>query len=161
MKTIESLGIYWTFESDTEENYQDEVDGLIFYGYWGDKPFELPSHESFISFWGDSEIELKMRIWDGERMAKLSIEIYIKKWPSEKNWMHCIKQSLIWFIEAGARIAWCGTESSTPSIDIFDSSRSLGGMYAAFSPEIGFFCNSNLNDTYEELSNEQMLKFFM
>ncbi|WP_416638340.1 hypothetical protein [Pseudomonas sp. OHS18] len=35
MKTIESLGIYWSFVDEASgEIYQDEVGGVVFYGYW-------------------------------------------------------------------------------------------------------------------------------
>jgi len=35
-KTIESLGVFWTFKDKNTGNTlgQEEVDGLLFYGYW-------------------------------------------------------------------------------------------------------------------------------
>ena len=53
MKTIDSLGVFWSFVDDsTGEIYQEEVDGLIFYGYWPEMEMhnavnDLSSFEGF------------------------------------------------------------------------------------------------------------------
>ncbi|GLU39863.1 hypothetical protein Pssp01_39560 [Pseudomonas sp. NBRC 100443] len=48
MKTIEILGICWAFIDDSSgEIYQDEVGGLVFYGYWRERvSSEIVGNES-------------------------------------------------------------------------------------------------------------------
>lgn len=158
MKTIDSLGIFWTFDSD-KEKYQDEVDGLVFYGYW-EKPFpqEILDHvDDFLELWRHGQIEIKPRVWDGRENCNLSIEVRIIEWPIN-HWNNSVEESLRWFVKHGAVIAWCGAECSSPSLDVFSSEESSGGIYAAYTPKTGFMCKSGLYEEYDELGEEEHAK---
>ncbi|MFC5769751.1 hypothetical protein [Thauera sinica] len=164
MKTIESLGIYWPFlDADSNEIYQDEVSGLVFYGYWEEG---IPSHiyneiPSFKEIWGGG-VDIKTREWDGEESSNFSIEVKINSWPDESHWMSIIERSLKWFVENGAVISWCGTEFSSPLLSIFsldESNGCAGSIYAAFSEGVGFFCGSGLNEEYQDIDDLQLEKF--
>jgi hypothetical protein len=159
MKTIDSLGIFWTCESDGEK-YQEEVNGLIFYGFWktGFPQEILDKTDTFRKIWSDSGVEIKPRTWAGDFNANLSIEVRIDKWPMD-CWDFCIEQSLKWFIEFGAQVAWCGSEYSSPSLDVFNLDESSGEIYAAYSNETGYVCRSGLLDEYQELKAEDLQKF--
>ena len=165
MNTIESLGIFWTFKSDADiknsEKYQDEVDGLTFFGYWCESfPEEVIFDTGlFLSQLEEFDAEIKVRRWRGKRSSNCSIDVHIRHWPEEQSWKKTIERSLYWFIERGASIAWCGTEYSSPSLDVFDPNSSAGSVYAALSPQIGFFCNSGLYEEYKDLTSEQLLCF--
>ena len=152
MKTIDSLGIFWTVNSDSGI-HQDEVNGLIFYGFWENEFSNevLKNLEAFASFWVDSEISVKPVIWEGNDNANLSIEVHIIKWPI-KNWLLCVEKSLKWFVELGAKVAWCGAEYSSPSLGSFRQNESSGEVYAAYSHKMGFLCKSDLMDEYQQLN---------
>ncbi len=158
MKTIESLGIFWTFTT-SQEKFQDEVDGLIFYGYWKNDFFKekLASLETFKSIWGEGKIEVRSIIWEGDSNCNFSVEVRILMWP-EQSWILCIEDSLKWFTKQGACIAWCGTEYSTPSLDIFELGEVSDEIYAAFTSNTGFLCNAGLYDEYSNLSKEDIFK---
>jgi len=158
MKTIDSLGIYWTFGSG-EDKYQDEVDGIIFYGYWK-TPFPkgiLNNLDAFKQIWRNSDVEIKPRVWEGTGNCDLSIEIRIDKWP-ERLWASCIEKSLKWFVQLGADVAWCGGEYSSPSLDVFNYEESSGEIYGAYSCEAGFLCKSGLYEEYSALGMEELTK---
>jgi hypothetical protein len=162
MNTEEMLGIYWNFESTSDtERYQDEVDGLIFYGYWNSESSEKIDKyfDTFKSIWVSENCELRLREWDDENNSDYSIEVYIKRWPSEQRWRSCVESSLRWFIDKGAILAWCGSEYCSPSLDVFGPDSTAGSIYAAFSSNTGFVCNSDLHEEYRELSEEQLIKF--
>jgi hypothetical protein len=156
MKTKDSLGIYWTFSVDGDR-YQDEVSGLIFYGYWKKNFSEdvVNNLDGFVKIWADSEIEVKSRLWEGAENCNFSIEVRIDRWP-EKDWMTCVKESLKWFSNQGAEIAWCGGEYSGPSLNVFDPEDTSGGIYAAYTCHTGFVCKSGLNEEYIELGEREI-----
>lgn len=158
MKTIDSLGIYWTFDTG-KEKCQDEVDGLIFYGYWKKHFSEhrLNNLDVFQEFWRNSEVEIKARIWEGSENCNFSIEVRIDKWPLE-HWNNCIKKSLKWFVLHGADIAWCGAEYSSPSLGVFNYKEPSGEIYAAYTRETGVLCKSGLHEEYCELGEEELTK---
>lgn len=161
MKTKESLGIFWTFETRSDgEKYQDEVAGLIFYGYWNSDLSEQVQKcvTTFIAIFGKENVETKLRKWEGEGNCNYSIEVFIKSWPSEQQWLHCIENCLRWFTDKGAVIAWCGSELCGPTLDVFNLGDSTGSVYAAYSPNIGLLCNSGLNDEYRGLETNQLIK---
>lgn len=165
MNTKESLGIFWTFEkldnSNKTINYQDEVDGLIFYGFWENGlPEKSLALDSFSEIWRRADIRTKLRKWNEENYRVYSIEVYIKTWPEESSWRECIKSSLMWFQGQGALVAWCGGEDSSPSIDVFNPELASGNVYAASAANVGFLCNASLNDEHQELQDEQLLKFW-
>ncbi|MDE1465695.1 hypothetical protein [Spartinivicinus poritis] len=161
MKTIESLGIYWMFEEYSGgEKYQDEVDGLIFYGYWlrGSERENFVYDDVFQLIWGEGRVETKSRKWGNAGICNFSIEIYIKCWPIELEWKKKIESSLRWFIDNGAVISWCGAEYCSPSLEVFDPDNNAGSIYAAFTSETGLICNSELHEEYQELNSDQLNK---
>lgn len=161
MKTKVSLGIFWTFEPPSGgEKYQDELAGLIFYGYWSSDAPELVQKcvNTFIAIWGKVNVATKLRKWEGEGNCNYSIDVNIKSWPNEHHWRFCIGNSLRWFTDQGAAIAWCGSELCSPTLAIFNPGDSRGSVYAAYSPDIGFFCNSGLYDEYRGLETNQLIE---
>jgi len=162
-KTIESLGIFWTFmDKDTGKSLgAKEVDGLLFYGYWRTGYFKgmIEDACSFMNIW-DEGVELKIREWEGEENSNFSIEVRINKWPKECAWLSRIRKSLEWFTDRGAILSWCGTEYCGPSLRMFFPDGGGGNVYAAFSKEIGFFCGSRLYEEYNELDDLCLVSFY-
>lgn len=164
MDTRNSLGIFWGFEDLDEHGkiikYQDEVDGLTFFGYWKEGlPEKLSPLDSFVKLWKGAEVQAKVTKWDSENYRCYSVEIHIMKWPDDSDWEKNIRCSLAWFCDQGALMSWCGAEDCSPSIDVFDDSLSAGNIYAAYAPNIGFKCNSALFERYEELDKSQLKRF--
>jgi hypothetical protein len=163
MKTNQSLGIFWTFERLDDIGhvikYQDEVDGLTFYGHWKDKcPNEL-ALDSFIGLWKGANIQARLTKWDDENYRCYSLDVRIEKWPNDDQWKAYIECSLQWFVAQGAVVSWCGNEDCSPSLDVFNPDLSPGSIYAAYTPETGFLCNSaSLHDEYQELQDKQLLQ---
>ncbi len=144
-------------KSSEVSRYQDEVDGVIFFGYWNKLlPENLTSLDTLSDLWVNASIDLKSRKWQSEDYNCFAVEVHIKSWPIAKDWDNIIKNSLLWFIDQGAILAWCGGEDSSPSIEIFNPDRSVGNVYAAYSSEIGYICNSSLLDEYQELEDAQL-----
>ncbi|MEA1030290.1 hypothetical protein T3A99_17120 [Pseudomonas sp. N-137] len=160
MKTLDSLGIFWSVkDAITGEVYQDEVSGLVFYGYWSSGFTEelakvLPSFEAI---WNGGA-EFKSRLWKGETLSDLSIELRIRSWPAESVWPLLIQASLEWFVSRGATIAWCGTEYSSPSIKVFcvDDDQWDGSVYAVYSDKTGLLLGSDLSAEYRELESFEL-----
>ena len=165
MITKESLGIYWTFEEynlqvKKSNFYQEEVDGIIFYGYWNrELPKKLLALSDFIKLWLNSEIEVKLRKYDSVEYNCYSLEVRIIQFPNCFLWKKTLKNSLNWFNKQGAIVSWCGDEYSNALIDIFDSKLASGNVYAAYNSKVGFICNSSLNQEYQDLTDEQLLEF--
>jgi len=161
-KTIESLGIFWTFKDKNTGNSlgQEEVDGLIFYAYWcsGYSGATGTDISSFKKIW-KRNVELISREWEGEENCNISIEIKINKWPKEYEWLSCIKKSLEWFTDRGALLAWCGTEYCSPSLRMFYPGEG-GDIYAAFNKDVGFFCGSGLCEEYKVLNDKCLVRFY-
>lgn len=160
MKTIESLGVFWTFQdASSGDIYQDEVSGLIFYGYWYDFAKDICKDLcSFELIW-NGYAEVRPRIWGGSFISDFSLEIYIKSWPSDLLWKTYIEKSLRWFIKNGARVSWCGTECCSPSLEVFFPDNSAGTVYAAFNMEAGFACGAGLHEEFLELTSEELARF--
>ncbi|MFJ4196043.1 hypothetical protein [Pseudomonas sp. NPDC089534] len=155
MKTAESLGIFWSCEDPATGNVcQDEVSGLIFYGYWsqGFTPGFADRLEAFEAIW-QGRAQFKPRLWEDASLSDLSVEVRILAWPCDSDWPSLIERSLAWFVGLGATIAWCGTEYSSPSIEVFslDDEPWAGNVYAAYSHATGLLLGSGLSAEYREL----------
>ncbi len=160
MKTKESLSIFTSFTS-REGTFQDEVDGLVFYGYWNNN---VPSiydidFKKFRKCWSTSEITTNHRTSEVEGYAQLSIELRIHTWPDEGSWFVFLENSLKWFVRQGATVSWCGTEFSSSDLGSCLSDSSSGNIYAAYTDERGFVCEAGLTDEYQELSHETLKSF--
>ena len=92
-------------------------------------------------------------------MSNLSAEVKINSWPDDGEWLICIRRSLEWFVEGGAIISWCGSELSSPSLDVFSSVGGSGSVYAAYSEHIGFACGSGLNCEYQDVGPSDLERF--
>lgn len=161
MKTIESLGIYWAcVDESSGEIYQDEVGGLIFYGYWREKGTGeiVGDGSSFEAIW-EGRADVKFRKWEGEEMSPLSAEVKINMWPGEFKWLLFVERSLRWFVENGAIVSWCGAELCSPSLDVFSPGESSGSVYAAYSERVGFVCGSGLEEEYQDINASQLDEF--
>jgi hypothetical protein len=159
MKTINGLGVFWTdMDPVSKEIYQEEVPGLIFYGYWSPLRPGCVDVGAFEEVWNGG-VKAKIQRWEGERTCSLSVEVKINVWPDSAKWAAYIEQSLRWFIGNGAVLSWCGGELSSPSLDVFDGPNASGSVYAAFSEEVGFYCGSGLEDEYEDVCDDDLLSF--
>lgn len=161
MKTSDSLGIYWPcIDKVNNEIYQDEVSGLIFYGFWshGYSSEVLGNVDSFENIWMGG-VDIRFREWSGEAMSNLSIEMKINSWPSKNRWRESIEASLRWFIENGALISWCGGEWSSPSLAVFMEDQRSGLVYAAFCKSVGFAWGSDLESEYRDVEGSELRKF--
>lgn len=165
MKTRASLGIFWTFEEMDNNgdlnSYQDEVDGIVFFGHWPTK-LSLALNLNLSSFsdrWLGSKTQVKGTTWDSSNYNCYSVEVYVQKWPNQASWMRIVESSLSWFCEQGALLSWCGGETCSPALEVFDADSSAGEVYAAYAPSVGFVCNSDLFDDYAELSKNQLEQF--
>lgn len=161
MRTSASLGIYWTFvDKNTGEIYQEEVPGLIFFGYWkgGYSSDVAKNISSFKNIWADFS-EIKAREWVGEDLSNVSFEMKINLWPTERRWKESVEASLRWFVNRGALISWCGGEFSSPSLDVFRPDCHAGSIYAAYCNSVGFVCGSSLSSEYRDVDVVDVEKF--
>ncbi|WP_085656752.1 hypothetical protein [Pseudomonas sp. B11(2017)] len=155
MKTAECLGIFWSSKDPATGNVcQDEVSGLIFYGYWSQGfSSEFANRlAAFEAIW-QGRAQFNPRLWEDASLSDLSVEVRILAWPSDSEWPSLIERSLAWFVSLGATIAWCGTEYSSPSIEVFslDDEQWAGSVYAAYSNATGLLLGSGLSADYREL----------
>jgi hypothetical protein len=160
MKTIENLGIYWPI-AEKKGHYHDEVDGLVFYGYWA-VDFEynvIDTVPIFLQCWPPNTVEIITRDWDKSSDSKFSIELRVLEWP-KSNWLEHVKLSLKWFISNGAEIAWCGNEFTTNSISVFNPNQNCGEVYAAYTRKGYLYCNSDLQEEYRCLDKKDLSKIW-
>lgn len=161
MKTSDSLGIYWSFMDDSSSDlYQDEVAGLIFFGFWkAAYSSKIVEKVAFLNIIWKEFADIKIREWEGDALSNLSVEIKINYWPTERSWKKNIESSLRWFVDNGALISWCGGELSSPSLSVFHPESGAGSVYAAYCESIGFACGSELNSEYYDLDAVELEKF--
>lgn len=157
VNTKGSLGIFWTLVDDSGDCYQDEVPGLIFYGYGSGDLGRQPVDNrcTFEAIWNGCA-DVRFRDWDGDRMSNMSAEVKIHSWPDEAEWSSLVRRSLEWFVDGGAAVSWCGSELSSPSLGVFSPVQGCGSVYAAYSKCVGFVCGSGLGDEYQDLSPSQL-----
>jgi len=153
MKTKQSLGIFWNFESG-----QEEVDGLIFYGLWSDELPKKLETQSLQNLFIGGIIEINEARFDADDYKTYSISFYIKSFPKAEFWLNNIKVCLSWLIDNGAIVSWCGSESCSPNPEILRPRNSAGNIYAGYSIPTGFICNANLEDELEYLNDQQLQK---
>ena len=151
MITKESLCIYWKFE----EGFQ-EVDGLYFYGLWKDYLPKNLKLEDIDNLWKTGTIDLKICRFEAEEYKVLGINLYIKNFPQSTYWLKNIRNILVWLIDCGAYISWCGTEDCSPNPEIFDLKLSYGNIYACFTKKTDFLCNSDLQEEIKYLNDSQL-----
>lgn len=159
MKTLDEIYIFWSSaDPKSGEVFQDEVPGLIFYGY-GDASWSTESvYEKFSEIWRDTHSEIKSRDWQGEGMCQGAMELKINEWPDPDKWLIYLEASLRSFVEAGALISWCGDENSSPALEALNPGNDSGSVYAAYSDKGGFIYASGLCDDYKELDDEDLKK---
>jgi hypothetical protein len=152
--TEKSLGIFWNKSSHRKDDSYDydEIDGLIAYGYWRNKPIKIPDFPSFK--WPlieTSDFEMNGKNWFVKRW-----DIKIDKWPLKDKWEELLEFSLKHVVNNGALIAWFGIEGNfiePPSL--FDyNEMSPSGVYACYTKELGFKCSARLGENYSGFSNE-------
>lgn len=155
------MGIFWTLEEADESGLmlrgQEETDGLYFYGYWRKNLPEKLDFECWHDIWKLAEIEYEETRWDTDEYNTFTALVHIKKFPPDQNWKEIICSSLKFFIANGGCVAWCGDETSYASVDSFNPTLAHGNVYAAFTSEYGLFCNSDLNEQYQYLTDKQLL----
>lgn len=153
MITKNSLNILWPFNEGHRE-----VSGLYFYGLWKDFIPQNLNYKFLREIWSYDDNEYRMTEFDVEYKVK-RISIYIKSFPVVQ-WQDSVKATLAWFIEKDAIISWCGNELCDPYPDLQEPSSVLGQVYASYSSELGFFCNSNLDEEYRMLDSAQLIKIY-
>ncbi len=73
-----------------------------------------------------------------------------------KTWLERIEASLDVYVRAGAVVAWCGFEDSSPCPEIFDPDVMAGNAFAVASRSLGFLCDTVPEDVLRPLSNPRM-----
>lgn len=156
MKTNDSLGIFWSFsDPETGEIYQDEVQGLVFYAYWSGAVPECIDIQAFLDVWC-GRAEVNARRWQSVTNCNLSIDVKVNDWPAPADWTNYIYSSLKWFLNRGATLSWCGSETSSPSLDVFSSNPS-GSVYAVLCEGKGFYVGSQLDEEYKDVDPDILL----
>jgi hypothetical protein len=161
MITRESLLFIRTIREDDGSGMrflgQEEGDGLRFFGHWKTHfPHSLHGLSAVLQAWPEQGIEASLVRWDGENYPVFTLEVAILRWPSADEWPVLLEKTLKWFTDQGAIVAWCGDELSTASIDNFDPILARGNVYACYF-DGRFILNSNLDEEYRILTDEQLL----
>ena len=113
MTTKSSLRIIWTSHGERGV-HQDEVPGMVFYGYWDSGVLPETVDQGFSRCWQSGRFESTVRRWPENNV--LSIETRLVTWPAPTVWLSAIERCLHWFVECGAIVSWCGDEmASHPS----------------------------------------------
>lgn len=158
--TEDVLRVFWTVEQKSTDGsykkYQEEVEGLLFYGYRDQN--------------NTSEIKFPLDLWpDGTHSKEY---VYIEKdwtiiewtvrlaeWPKPSAWCDTLENSMRSICQQGIVVAWCGTEGffNGPA-KLFLPEATGNSIYAAYLPAHGMACSANLNEGYQGLSTETLLK---
>jgi len=150
--TKEALGIIWTQKLGTIEH--PEVDGLIFYGYWGEHLLPKLDPKDFCRIWPKGSTECIYRSWEEDYHVG-SIEMHIVSYPSSCEWLSLLESSMKWFTDLGAIIVWCGGEVSSQSIESLGPDGRDGLVYAGYSSQTGLLCLSGLNEEVKYLGDAE------
>ncbi len=156
MTTKESLGIYW--KNDTEHQ---EVNGMTYYGLWKDS---LPNNlylDKLTKLWKEGKIDFQLTRCESEEYKVYCLDLHLIMFPPQAYWLEITEDTLAWFVEAKAVVSWCGVEDCSPNPEILNPQSSFGNVYAAYSPEMGFICNADLDSEMKYLEDEQLASIYM
>ena len=151
MKVSDELGIFWS----TGEGHI-EVAGIYFYGYWGTAA--LPDDAASLrNPWNriDSEADTS-KIDEADDGNFLILTVWIKTWPDDQLWHATVEETLTRMVALGARVAWCGGELCSWSLEELDPETSNGFVYAAMSNATGLLLHSPLSEEVSYLSDDEM-----
>lgn len=127
------------------------VPGIRLTGWW---PTELPDLKAFAELdkiWPRefSTILREVDIFEEADGAKHQISAYVRILSHPKTWKDLIEQSLLFFVECGAVIAWAG---GWECFLRYKPSESFAGCYAAYTRDTGLICGGDLNEPFVYLN---------
>lgn len=151
MITKNSLGFFWK-----SNDGQIEVDGLTCYSLF---EIDIPekARESIISLWSNQETQIQFDFINYDCWKVLITEFNILKWPNDATWQELLQATMKEFINVGALVVWSGGEDCTWNPGILNPDSMMGNIYAGYSKEVGFLCNSNLSKELEYLRDDQII----
>lgn len=153
MRTRDSLGVFWHFEDG-----QQEMDGLLIYGYWPKKPDVYPRFP--LGLWpkGTEWKNYEYVSADTGRPQRVNEwTVKIARWPRPEDWKKLIRQTLRAHIDGGATIAWCGLEGGyAEPPELFEDK---AFVWAILNKSGRFCCESELDGEFRLLTKEQKAAF--
>ncbi len=137
-----------------------EVDGLIAYAYWRNKPDTPPPFPEDVWPEGTSLKDYEFIDIYSNQWYVLRRDIRLLKWPEADQWETVLNQTLSCMLETGALIAWFSTEGNfaePPSL--FEPvEMPPAGVYAALTKKHGFMCSTRLDQPYRGFTAQDFTK---
>ena len=157
--TENELKIFWTVEEKSAggcyRKYQEETDGILLYGYWR-KSFtngsKFPLH-----LWPDGTLAKKY-VYQDKDWTIVEWTVRIAQWPTSSAWCNTLEDSMKFFCQQGALVAWCGQEGffENPT-NLFLPEVTQSSIYAGYSPRHGMICSAYLKKPYVGLSDQSLV----
>ena len=149
MNTIKSLGVIWN-----EAECQVEVEGMFFYALT--KHSKAIPIEDIKPIWSSNMFDLQMDNFKYDLWTVLICTLRVFQWPNDKMWFEYLIKTMKFFINTGAIVVWSGGEDCSWNPEILTPDLMMGNIYAGYSTQTGFLCNSNLSDELQFLDNDQI-----
>lgn len=145
--TEDALGVFWSGE---------EQPGIMVYSYWqGQCPADV---SPTVSVWPAGSQWKSYHLADVSQYPPawtvLEWAIVLPTWPPAAQWLTLLRAELTGLCDRGAIVAWCGLEghfADPPSL--FLAEEMTGGVWASYSPELGFHCAANLGEPFAALDD--------
>jgi hypothetical protein len=146
LSTRSSLGVFFDGE---------EVDGFTVYGYWPRLQIVPSSLE--IDHLGDRQVKFP-RLAGNNWMVGVW-DIKIQTWPAANLWSGLIQRALRHVLRSESLVAWCAVEGTfVDPPNLFDLQYMSSGVWAACTADGLQFGPPGLDEPFELLTDEQLLK---
>ncbi|MFC7050603.1 2-hydroxyacyl-CoA dehydratase [Emcibacter nanhaiensis] len=159
MNVKDSIYIVWNAENAGANSGQEFEPGLYFYGYWKNSLLPELETEKLLNAWHDAKVAFKAQKIKENDYNHIVIDMRVFDFPPQSQWLTNIRKTLQFLSENGAMISWCGDETCHGHLSIFNPTEASGNIYAAYSKENGFYCNSDLDEEIHYLNDEQLAIF--
>jgi hypothetical protein len=121
------------------------VPGLKLTGWWPLAPPDIGVFEGLRSVWPKAAAQLKIEldVLEDSESRKHQVCAYIRIHHYPERWLDVIRDSLKYFVDHGAAIAWAGGWECFLQYSVAEK---FAGCYAAYTVYTGLICFSDLNE---------------
>jgi hypothetical protein len=150
METQHELGIFWKGKDG-----HDEVEGLFCYAL--SKKMKSTHIEDFVkAIWPTHTVALQVDMFQYHNTTISIVALKMLQWPTDSLWMQYLQETMQALVRCGASVVWAGGEDCTWNPDVLNPASMMGNVYAGYSKETGFLCNTSLSEEIVYLSDAQL-----
>lgn len=150
MATAKDLTITSWEKEKGDSPFTVAVPGLKITGWWPDAPPTLGVFDHLRDMWpGGLTSKFELDILEDADGRKHQICAYVRIYRYPESWLDFVSDSLKFFVQQGAAIAWAGGWECFLQ---YSAVERFAGCYAAYTAATGLVCAGDLEDPVEYLN---------